>query len=113
MGEGDLVLVPKQKPSEKTGYTTSLGSLESGRVATDVAVTTVRGERSRTKVVAVARATVRRSRRRGTNEGRGVATEEERRAAVGRSESSGIQTSIEWGGDAIGERCLDCWTYGK
>jgi hypothetical protein len=37
--------------------------LESVRVATDVAVTTVRDERSRTKVVAAVRATVRSSRR--------------------------------------------------
>jgi hypothetical protein len=66
--------------------------LESGRVAADAAVTTVRGERSRTKVVVVARTTVR-SRRRGANEGWGVAMEEERRAAVGCGESPGVWTS--------------------
>ena len=56
-----LYWYPKQKPSEKTGYTTGLGSLESGRVAADAMVTTIRGGRSRTKVVATARATVTRS----------------------------------------------------
>ena len=46
----------------------------------------------------------------GANEGWGATTEEERRAAVGRNESSGVRTSIEWGEDAIGGLCFDCRT---
>jgi hypothetical protein len=57
--------------------------LESGSVAADVAVTTVRGGRSRTKVVAATMAIMRRSRRQGPNEGWGAAMKEERRVAVG------------------------------
>ena len=92
-----LYWYPKQKPSEETDNTTGLGSLESGYVAADAAVTTVSGGQSRTKVVASVRATVRRSRRRSRmwNEGWGAATEE-RRAAVGHGESPGVRTSTEW-----------------
>ena len=43
-------------------------------MAADAAVTIVRGVESRTKVVAVARVTVRRSGRPGANEGWGAAT---------------------------------------
>jgi hypothetical protein len=62
----------------------------------DAAVTTTRSRQSRMKAVAAARATVGRSRRQRANEGWGAATEEERRAAVGRDESLGVWTSIEW-----------------
>jgi hypothetical protein len=44
---------------------TAWGSLESGRVAADAVVTMVRRGRSRMKVMAAARATLRRSRRWG------------------------------------------------
>jgi hypothetical protein len=86
--------------------TTGLESLESGRAVADAAVTTVMGGRSRTKAVAAATTAVRRSRRREAVEGWGAATEGERRAVVGRGESSGVRTSTEWGGDAIGRRCF-------
>jgi hypothetical protein len=51
--------------------------LESDHVAADAAIMTVRDERSRTKAVSAARAMVRRSMRRGANEGWGAAMEEE------------------------------------
>ena len=68
MLERDLVLVPEVEAIRGYENTTGLGSLESGRVAMDDVATTVRGGRSRTKAVVVARATVRRSRRRGRSE---------------------------------------------
>jgi hypothetical protein len=67
--------------------------LESVRVAVDVAVTTVRDERSRTRVVAAVRATVRRSRRPAVNESLDAAMEEYRRVAMGHGESPGVWTS--------------------
>jgi hypothetical protein len=62
-GRGTLYWYPKQKPSEDMSNITGFGSLESSCVAADTVVMTVRKERSRTKVVAAARAMVRRSRR--------------------------------------------------
>ena len=61
--ERELVLVPEAE--EIRGYEQhhGLGSLESGRMAAEVMVTTVRRGRTK-KVVATTRATVKRSRRR-------------------------------------------------
>jgi hypothetical protein len=42
-----------------------------------------------------------------------MATEEERRVAVGRDESPDVQTSTEWGGDAISGRCFGYRTWGE
>ena len=56
--------------------------MESSRVVADAAVMTVSGERSRTKAMVTARATVRRSRKRATNEGWGAVMEEESRTCV-------------------------------
>jgi hypothetical protein len=60
-------------------------------MAMDATVTTVKDEQSRTKVVAVARATVRS--RRGVRMGCGHGGGEE--SGVGHDESPGIRTSIE------------------
>jgi hypothetical protein len=49
----------------------------------------------------------------GANEGGGAATEEERRAMVGYSESPVVQTSTEWGEDAINGCYFDCRTWGE
>jgi hypothetical protein len=63
VGEGDLVLVPETEVIKGNRLYHRLRELGERRMAADAAVTTVRGERSRTKGVAVARATVRRGRR--------------------------------------------------
>jgi hypothetical protein len=49
----------------------------------------------------------------GTNEGWGATTEEERRAAVGRGELLGVQTSTKWAEMPLGGWCFDCRTWGE
>jgi hypothetical protein len=75
-------------------------------VAADAAVTTVMGGRSRTKVMAAARTTVRRSRRQGRMRAgvQPLRRRGERWWAAASRRMPGVQTSSEWGGDAIGGR---------
>jgi hypothetical protein len=73
----------------------------------------VRGRQSRTKTVAAARAAVRKEQDAGEDEGGGATTEEERRSVVGFSESPVVQTSTEWGEDAIDGRCFYYRTWGE